>query len=645
MPPVSTPSSTGREPFLVQLASFSWLYWIANWMELVERFAYYGVRVVLPTFMVATFAQGGPEFNHIQKGTIYAIWALVQSFVPIFTGGFADRYGYKANIALSTVLKIIGYMLMGYAIPIAEALCGMSLAEARPLGADRTYEIFFAGAMFLALGTAIFKPGLQGIIANQMPRKSAALGWALFYQMVNIGGFVGPAIAGALRVDDWTWVFLMCAAAISLNFIPLFLFREPEHKGSLSEKSFGQVFMDSARGLLEPRLFFFTLAFAGFWLMFYQLFDILPNFIDDWVDSRAVASALQAGLGGVAIAHVLAGVLAGVALLRFLSLRATGAAMKPMEIGLWLAAVAGCAVAGSLDTVLATSLSVPTINGGNLTQEWMINFNAFLISLFAFAIGYLTGRVRSLTAIIIGIGVSALAIYGLGLSMNGWLCLAMIGLFSFGEMSASPTKMRYLASIAPPGKEGSYMGYVNFTVGIGWSVGSILAGDLYQSGGDKRVLARQYLVEHAGIPKAEVAAVSQSDLLAFFEKTTGLDPWQTREVLWITYEPYSMWVIFTAIGVVSMIGILVYNLVTRAAAKRPQHPFNTHGHVWVRVALALVAGTFWWFTWERLVVAEKDPVDVLAVPVQAVLFSALFVLSLFTGAPEDALEVGAEHED
>ena len=29
------------------LGSFSGIYWIANWMELVERFAYYGVRVVL----------------------------------------------------------------------------------------------------------------------------------------------------------------------------------------------------------------------------------------------------------------------------------------------------------------------------------------------------------------------------------------------------------------------------------------------------------------------------------------------------------------------------------------------------------------------------------------------------------------------
>ena len=106
---MSNPTSDGREssrkPFVDQLTSFSCIYWLANWMELVERFAYYGVRVVLPVFMVATFEKGGPELDQVQKGNIYAVWAVVQSFVPILSGGFADRYGYKLNIALSTVLR------------------------------------------------------------------------------------------------------------------------------------------------------------------------------------------------------------------------------------------------------------------------------------------------------------------------------------------------------------------------------------------------------------------------------------------------------------------------------------------------------------------------------------------------------------
>lgn len=558
-----------KAPFFTQLRSFGGIYWTANWMELVERFAYYGVRTVLPVFMVLAISDGGPELTHVQKGTIYSIWALVQSFVPIFTGGFADRYGFKINIAISTVLKIIGYLLMGYCIHLAVSVAGTPLAEARAAGTDLTYEIFFAGAMLLALGTAIFKPGLQGLIAHQMPKESSSLGWALFYQMVNIGGFIGPLVAGYLRVLSWENVFLACSIGIALNFVPLFLFQEPaRHEGpGATRPGFVSVLVDAVKGLLEPRLFFFTIAFAGFWLMFYQLFDILPNFIDDWVDSRAARDAL-------------------------VSITWEGA--------------------------------VPSVNGGNLTQEWMINFNALLISFFAFLVGFLTGRIRSLTAIVVGIGISAVAIYALGMSMSGWWILGAIALFSLGEMMASPTKMRYLASIAPPGKEGQYMGYVNMTVGIGWSIGSIVAGEMYQEGGDKIVLASRYLREHAGVSSETVAALGRGEVMEFFERTVGVDAWGARDLLFRTYEPYAMWLVFMLIGVGSMLLLVVYDRVTRAAASNPSHSFNTHGHVWVTsalvpIVLALVAACIFRFSG--------------AVLVQAIMFGLLLVASFFHRAP------------
>ena len=79
--------------------------------------------------------------------------------------------------------------------------------------------------------------------------------------------------------------------------------------------------------------------------------------------------------------------------------------------------------------------------------------------------------------------------------MSGWWILACIGIYSVGEMTAAPSNLRYLSRIAPEGKKGLYMGYSNFTVGIGASIGSLVAGHLYQNGGDKVVLARRYLVD------------------------------------------------------------------------------------------------------------------------------------------------------
>jgi MFS family permease len=285
---------------------------------------------------------------------------------------------------------------------------------------------------------------------------------------------------------------------------------------------------DSIRGLLEPRIFFYTVAFCGFWLMNQQFFDILPNFIDDWVDSRAAAEFLG-GIFGVK--------------------------------------------------------NVPTVHGGNLTQEWMLNLNALIISIFAFLAGYVTGRFGALTNIIAGIAFAIIAIFCLMASMNGWWVLFCIAIYSVGEMTAAPSNLRFVTRIAPEGKKGLYMGYSNFTVGIGWSIGSLIAGYLYETGGDKYNLARRHLIEKLGMDADQVAGLSKAEVMPMLQEKLGMDAIAARGLLWDTYAPYSMWLIFGAIGVASMIGLIIYNKVVTAADKDPDHAFHTKGDLWVKIFL------------------------------------------------------------
>jgi dipeptide/tripeptide permease len=503
-------SPAKKETFAQQILQFPGIFWIANWMEIVERFAYYGLRSLVPIYMVLAYEDGGPQFTHIQKGAIFGWWALVQSFLPVMSGGFADRYGFKLNIAIATVIKMAGYLLMGYAIELGAFFNGGDMALLKgAAGGAYTYPLFFSGAMLLAAGTAIFKPGLQGLIALNIPKHKAAVGWAVFYQMVNIGAFIGPLIGGYLRVLDWKDVFLMCTAGIALNFIPLFFFKEPSKEGGAFEgKGPMEILKESFRGLLEIRVLGFTLAFAGFWFMAYSLWDFLPNFIDDWVDSRGLASWLQSWVPG----------------------------------------------------------SVPVVNDGMLAAEWMVNFNAFLIMFLAFAVGWATGKFRSLTAIVFGIFVAAVSIWMIGQSMDGWWCLLAIGVFSFGEMSASPTKMRYLASIAPPGKEGLYMGYVNMTVGIGWSALNFAGGHIYENTGDKVNLAKRHLQDVLNMPAEAVEALQKTDVMPTLAEKLGSTVDGARELLWDTYAPHQMWTYFAAVGIFSMILMLFYD---RWAKKNP----------------------------------------------------------------------------
>lgn len=490
-----------------QLKSFGRTFWIGNTVEMLERLAYYGLRTVLPIYMVLSIEEGGPQFDHLQKGFIFAWWALIQSMIPVFTGGYADRYGYKLTVGISIAVKSLGYLVMAFAIEIAGALTGG--ASLTVPGHAATLYVFCAGAWLLALGTAIFKPGIQGILAHQLNEDNESTGWAVFYQLVNVGGFLGPFLAGVLRVLAWRYVFVACAVIVCLNYILLLTFPEPEKEEGAEELSGSctdafWVLWYSAIGICEPRLLAFLVVFSGFWFMFNQLFDMLPNYIDQWVDTSGPYS-------------------------------------------LW-------------------AKFLPTANewNGQLPQEMMINLNAGMIMLTAFAFGYITGKVRSMVAMLVGILVSALAIYSIGASTNGWVVLGCIALFSIGEMSASPTKLRYFASIAPPGKKGMYLGYINATNGFGWYVGSLVAGELYQEKGDIFVLGRRHL-ESLGMAAQEVHkdVLPQTEVLPLLAEKTGLALPEVQTLLYNTYSPNQIWPYFAMIGLASMFGLIMFDQITR----------------------------------------------------------------------------------
>ena len=91
------------------IASLSYIFWIVGGMELVERIAYYGVKASAGLYAKAPVSEGGLGISLGDYGVIIGIWAMMQTFVPVFTGGISDRVGYKETIFVSTIIKICGY--------------------------------------------------------------------------------------------------------------------------------------------------------------------------------------------------------------------------------------------------------------------------------------------------------------------------------------------------------------------------------------------------------------------------------------------------------------------------------------------------------------------------------------------------------
>ena len=449
-------------------------FWMLNTMEMFERLAYYGVRVVIPIYIAQADEIHGLHFTQSQKGLIFMLWALVQSGVPVFSGGFADRYGYKKTIAVAIAIKVVGYLLMA---------------------TQREFWPFTIGCLVLAFGTAIFKPGLWGSLLQQLNKDNSSIGWGAFYMLVNIGGFLGPPLAHYLYGFSWPTVFYGCAVIVSLNFAMLFTYPDVSAGGEQSG-GFLKIAATTFRNLAQPRLAAFILIMSGFWLMFMQLFDMLPNFIVDWVDSSGVVRALH----------------------------------------------------------LPAMFTNPTPRGTMIAQEWMINANSFLIIFCVVWISHLVAKMRRVHSIQLGIVVASAGLLAAGFTMSGLACILGILCFSVGEMLSSPKMYDYLGVIAPAGEKGLYMGYANMPTAIGWAYGSFLGGQIYDSMGDKANLALRYLREHGGLDVGVDRTVAMEKL----QQALSLDAGAATRLLWATYHPWRLWIPFAAIGIASSIGIAIY---------------------------------------------------------------------------------------
>jgi dipeptide/tripeptide permease len=247
-------------------------YWMLNIIEMFERLAYYSIRSVVALYIMQADDPNGLHLTAADKGTIYAFWFAFQSILPTFTGGFADRYGYKKSLFVSITLNIIGYILMGLLT---------------------SYTGFLLGVIVLATGTAFFKPSIQGSLAHNLTKGNSSMGWGIFYWIVNVGAAAAPVLANFIRTDfGWQQLFFTAAAIMSLNYLMLFTFKDFE---SGADKTQGplRVLIRTLSNLRDLRLVTWLLIMSCFWLMMYALWDLQPNFVTDWNDSGDVAGLIR----------------------------------------------------------------------------------------------------------------------------------------------------------------------------------------------------------------------------------------------------------------------------------------------------------------------------------------------------------------
>ena len=385
------------------LKKFPRVFWVSNIMELFERWAWYGFYNAFALYLTLSKDTGALGFSQVQKGAIIGTGSMLLYFLPIITGAIADRIGYKKVLILSFTAYVAGYFMVG---------------------TFDSYGLVFAAYIFLAIAGALFKPIISGMIAKTTTDETASVGFGIFYVMVNVGGFIGPFIAGFLYKVDWNLVFLMSIITIAINYIfVFFFFKEPyrEPSGVKFLKNIGIAFENIWITLKNWKYVLFLVIMGLFWTAFNQLYYSFPVFLEHWVDMDKISAFLGLAEG---------------------------------------------------------TITAPTIT----------SMDAFFIIVLQMWVSSISMRYRPLHSMMTGIMILALGLLLMFLTQNPWVMLIGLLIFSIGEMASSPKFNEYVGRIAPPDKKALYMGTVFLAIAIGHFLAGWVSGKPFEVLADKYYL-------------------------------------------------------------------------------------------------------------------------------------------------------------
>jgi dipeptide/tripeptide permease len=294
-----------------------------------------------------------------------------------------------------------------------------------------------------ALGVALVKPCVVGTTARASKENVRSIGYSIYYTMVNIGGALGPLFASwahrNLGVEN---VYRVAALSVfAMFFMVLFLFREPHKPGDAPPPSMATV----ARN--------FCVVVGNYRLVLAAVLIALALRIALWVyPSLPVPWWIWAAL--------LVAVLAGISRFMWFLVIFTG-----YWVVFWQQYIS---LPGYIHNYINPHADV----------EKILVTDGLVVICFTLGMNYLTRRVPALQAVIMGTLITSLSWLILAFHPTIWAAIASILVLALGEIIQAPRYYEYIALLAPPGQQGTYMGFAFLPIGVGSLIGGWFGGTL-----------------------------------------------------------------------------------------------------------------------------------------------------------------------
>lgn len=260
---------------------FSSAFWVANSVELLERLAYYAVFIVITLYLSNIWG-----FSDIEAGAISGVFSATLYLLPLFSGAYADKIGFRKAIIVAFLLLTIGYLGLGVLPTLLESAELVSYGKTTTFtGLNESYLRWSIVPVmaFIVLGGSFIKSVISGTVARETTSENRARGYSIFYMMVNIGAFTGKTVVDPLRrsLGDQGLVYLnyFSASMTLMALIAVIMFYKSAGKPAGEGKSFGQIGRDMIKVLSNGRLLALILIISGFWMIQSQMYATMPKYV------------------------------------------------------------------------------------------------------------------------------------------------------------------------------------------------------------------------------------------------------------------------------------------------------------------------------------------------------------------------------
>lgn len=367
------------------------------------------------------------------------------------------------------------------------------------IGTQTSFLPFLAGTLMLGFGLGVYRPTLKGAVAMSLSDGNSASGWGLYFMMLNTAVMLASPLSYWLKSISWQAVFFGSAAIFSLNFLLLALLRKSNF-GAPEETEESRnplrILKSSVVSFFDGRIFWLIMIMSAFFIIYMQFYETLTNFIFDWTDTSFFVV--------------------------FFNLPA------------WL--------------------TMATPRGTMLSYEAIYMLNSAFIIVSVVYVSKIAGRFRAPFALGIGILIAGGGLLISGTTSLGFVAILGVLLYTLGEMISNTRLTDFIGRMAPANKKALYMSYINIAMAIGFGVGSLMGGFLYRHMSEKAYLAAYHLQNEYSI-----RVDSLSGAIEKLQLVKGLSPDEATQLLWQTYSPWAIWLVFFGIGTVAVVGLNFYS--------------------------------------------------------------------------------------